>query len=291
MRGLLAFFLGIAVSGVWAQSAVWEIRKGARIMYLGGSLEAMKEADLPLPPEFDLAYTRSEKMIFEADTVEFSRPENQGQLMRKMLLVEESLFDRIEQETFVSLVGLVRSRGLSEQMFEGMRTPLVAANLRAMEYQRLGLLTTLSTSGILDGRARRDRKTIVGLETPQARMNAMLAGAEGVEDSYLLRTIHDVARLKDSHPAMLRGWRKGNEAALTRLSLLGYLKDYPEVYEKNFTGRIDRWMPSLEFYLRDSPREFVLIDLPYLLGPDGLLARFRAIDGVEVVPLILPEEE
>ena len=82
------FFAVISVYSVFAQSSVWKVTNGDKVLYLGGSSHLLRAEDFPLPTEFDMAFDASQEMVFETDINSVSYPEIVQLMMMKSLLPE-----------------------------------------------------------------------------------------------------------------------------------------------------------------------------------------------------------
>ena len=51
---VLIFFLGIAPA--FADSPVWRVTKGDHVLFIGGTVHLLTQADYPLPDAFEQAY-------------------------------------------------------------------------------------------------------------------------------------------------------------------------------------------------------------------------------------------
>jgi uncharacterized protein YbaP (TraB family) len=66
MKKLLLSLLLILITCTqsFAESSVWKIRKGDSAIYLGGTFHILRQADFPLPDEFEKAYAASDMVVF-----------------------------------------------------------------------------------------------------------------------------------------------------------------------------------------------------------------------------------
>ena len=75
---------------------------------------------------------------------------------------------------------------------------------------------------------------------------------------------------------MSRAWEEGDEEALTRAVVDDTREDYPELYQTIFVTRNNAWMEELTREMEGAGVDFVAVGAGHLIGPDGLVAQFRA---------------
>ena len=57
----------ILVSNQAGAACVWKVTRGTNVLYLGGSIHALKSSDYPLPAAYNLACDASDRLVFEVD--------------------------------------------------------------------------------------------------------------------------------------------------------------------------------------------------------------------------------
>jgi len=69
--GIAIAFGCICSLGDLDAASVWRVTDtSGNILYLGGSVHALRSTDYPLPPEYARACDASDKLVFEADPAE-----------------------------------------------------------------------------------------------------------------------------------------------------------------------------------------------------------------------------
>ena len=87
MRKIIMSLMLVLFTCSWAvaESSVWKAQKGTSVLYLGGTCHILREADYPLPPEFDRAYKAADILVFETDLGKFQEPETQQKMLARPL--------------------------------------------------------------------------------------------------------------------------------------------------------------------------------------------------------------
>ena len=69
---LILFFLP---SLCFSETSLWQVSKNGNTLFLGGTIHVLKKEDYPLPVEFDMAFKKSDKLVFETDIDKAKMPE------------------------------------------------------------------------------------------------------------------------------------------------------------------------------------------------------------------------
>lgn len=263
--------LVLSSGNLFGASSVWEVKSGENRVRIAALIDFVNEQDLPLPPEFERAYAEAEQVVFEADALEFSRPQIQARLMRRMMLAEKPLPDRVEQETYLLMAAACRSFGISEDMFDNMHPAMAMENLGVIQRSRLGYSSDFSLSSYFDDRARVEKKTIGSLDPVEVHFRYLASLGEGIEDEFMLQKLSWMQGLEKKVPKIREAWKNGDADLLTAFYLHEMLDDYPDVYDALVKNRNEIWVPVLARLLRTKQTELVLVPVENLLGPNGLL--------------------
>jgi hypothetical protein len=65
-RVIIAVSLTLIVNQAGA-ACVWKVTSGTNVLYLGGSIHALKSTDYPLPAPYNRAFDASDRLVFEVD--------------------------------------------------------------------------------------------------------------------------------------------------------------------------------------------------------------------------------
>ena len=82
---------------------------------------------------------------------------------------------------------------------------------------------------------------------------------------------------------MISAWHTGDTAVLEKTFNQDF-GGYPDIYKAVLVTRNQAWAPKLEALLASGKQYFVIVGALHLVGPDGLLARFKK-DGYTVEQL------
>jgi len=159
--GLAAVFG--CVAGAANAASVWKVSSvSGGIVYLGGSIHALRSQDYPLPAAYNRAFDVSASMALEVDeraVVDASKSiAKAGEYARG-----DSLKRHVDPRTYAFLRKLFSLLGISEEKFSRYRPWYLALLLESPSLN--GRSEDLGVEHFLIGRAHKNRKPGAGLES------------------------------------------------------------------------------------------------------------------------------
>lgn len=265
-----------------ADGAVWRVGpETGPALYLAGTVHLLRPGDLPLPAAYDRAYRDADALVFETDLGRLISPGTQLLLAQYLRLPEgQRLSRQVSDATWQRLARHLRSRGLAPELFDGLRPGGVVLTLLGVEMTRLGA-TEEGVDLRLYRRAARDGKPTTGLEPIEKHLGYLLEMGQDDTDLFLQQMLEELEQSESMLEPLIAAWRSGDEGRLERLLVEEMRIDYSPVYERLLADRNALWWPVLERLFRSPDTELVLVGAAHLVGPDGLLAKFRE-QGVRI---------
>ncbi len=283
LRCLCALLL-LGAPLLWAQGPVWRIADGSSVLYLGATVHMLRPADLPLPAVFDQAYARSDTLLFEVDPGALARPDVQTLIAEGLVYADgRRLSEQLSPATWKRLEQFAGSRGLASGLLQSLRPSGAFLTLLGIELVRLGA-TEEGVDMQLYRRARLDAKQVLGLESVEQHLQYLFAVGEEDPDLFLNQMIDELGGDPALLDDLIDAWRRGDEAALYEEQVLPLKQEYEPLYRRLLLERNQLWWPRIEALLSTPQIELVLVGGAHLVGPDGLLARARAL-GLSVEAL------
>ena len=274
---LLLLFVFITPQSVIAKGPVWKVSKGDNYLYLGGTIHVLSQNDYPLPPQFEVAYTDAETLVFETDINAMSDPVVQMQILQVMMYQDKrSLRDELSADTLKQLDEYLQAREIPANNFDRFTPAGVSMTLSLIELQRLGLGVTSGVDQFFSLRGKNDGKALEGLETIEEQISFINSMNSADGDKMLQSTLRDLGDLSAMWKSMVAAWREGDMLALEALGLDSMERDYPNISKVLLDDRNDRWMQAFPDMLTDNDIEFVLVGSLHMAGEKGLLAQLRA---------------
>jgi uncharacterized protein YbaP (TraB family) len=91
----------------------------------------------------------------------------------------------------------------------------------------------------------------------------------------LAESLKDLDRERANVIRLTNAWKAGDTATVERI-VLDDVKGDPLMYERLLVNRNRAWLPTLDALLKRTGRAFIVVGAAHLVGPDGLLAMFKA---------------
>jgi uncharacterized protein YbaP (TraB family) len=275
-RIILAIFVVVlAATGAPAASSVWKAQKGDAVIYLGGTIHVLREADLPLPPEFERAYRASQEVFFETDISGFRQPATQQQLLKNATYGDGStIADHLSPRTYAELRSYCESNGIPLGSLERLKPSLLMVTLTYLELLKIGV-TEEGVDGIVHGLAKKEKKPVRSLESIDDQVGYLLSMAEGNEDEFVSYSLRELGHAREQFETMLQAWRAGDAPKLDELVVADLKKKFPALYRKLILDRNRNWIGQIVTDRKDARSRFVVVGVGHLVGADGLIEELR----------------
>jgi hypothetical protein len=256
--------------GAGASSCVWRVTgpKGA-ILYLGGSVHALRKIDYPLPAAYNRAFDASSHLVFEDDPKASSK-ETKTLLRAGTYPKGDSLKNHVDPRTYSYIRRFFALVDVPENKFSQYRPWLINVMLSSpsSEHWQLGVEKYLE-------RRAKGSKSISGLESPKEHISFFVDLNDREAEAFLLILFINAANEESAGGNMIRAWRRGDADDLTRM-LHESFRDFPSLSRRLIDIRNRNWIPKIESYLRSGKTYFVVVGAGHMGGPEGLLAMLRA---------------
>lgn len=274
----LTYILSIAVAALllianYSRAAcVWKVTKGSNILYLGGSIHALKSTDYPLPQAYNRAFDASDRLVCEVDPkalLESSR----GILKAGEYPKGDSLKNHVDPRTYDYLRRVFGLLEVPEAKFARYRPWFLSLVLQAPALH--GMSETLGVEEFLIRRARANSKPVSGLESAREHAQVFLGLTDRQSEAMLLMMFLPTQRSKGSTgDEIAKAWRRGDADTDTRI-MTDEFRNFPSLAERFLTDRNRKWIPKIEGYLQSGKTYFVVAGTAHMGGPDGVVALLR----------------
>ncbi len=252
---------------------MWKAQKDGAVVYLLGSVHALKEDAYPLPAVIEAAFDRSEVVVFEVDLDEMTSA-------ALKMLEAGSLGDG---QTLEQVAGPViwsdfsrkmDAAGMPSGMFQFMKPWMAALTLASLELERAGYSPAAGIDTHFSERAKEAGKERTALETVdfQVGLFADLTPEESL--AFLEYTVADLETMIPVLDELAAKWSVGDTGYVQRM-MGDEFDDYPELYEKLISGRNRSWMPAVEGLLAGRRDAMVVVGAMHLIGDDGIVEMLR----------------
>ena len=255
---------------------IWKISGPTGAVYLVGSVHLLTKDYYPLSPALDAAFKDSDLLVEEADLGELEAPASQLKLLTRGLLPGDQSLDAVlSPATYALVTRRVAALGMPIEPLKRFKPWMLALTLVELEWQKAGFDASLGLDRHFYDRAKVDGKIVQGLETIDFQLSLFDQMTKDEQDRMLAESLNDLDRVQASVLTLTNAWKAGDAATVERL-VLDDVKDDPVMYERLLVDRNRNWLPTLDALLTRNGRAFVVVGAAHLVGPDGLLAMFRA---------------
>ena len=269
--GLLLLFPAVCFS----ETSLWQVSKNGNTLYLGGTIHVLKKEDYPLPVEFNQAFKKADKLVFETDIDKAQTPEF-GQKISKLMTYPKgkSLKDALNKSTFEKLKQYLAKRNIPIEQFIQLKPQMIVLVMTVIELKRMGMVD-IGVDQYFHQKAKAEGKLLGYFETVDQQIKFLTSMGQGNENEMILSTIKDMGRMKSMMSIIKSAWLNGDEDKMAKVSLTEMMQDYPDLYQMLLVKRNNNWMPLIEKMMQDKKVEMILVGALHLVGKDGLLQQLR----------------
>jgi uncharacterized protein YbaP (TraB family) len=255
---------------------IWRISSPTGVMYLVGSVHLLTKDYYPLNPSLETAFNDSDLLVEEADLGELEAPASQFKLLTRGLLPGDQSLDKVlTPSTYELVTKRVEALGMPLEPLKRFKPWMLALTLVQLEWQKAGFDASLGLDRHFYDRAKVDGKAVQGLETVDFQLSLFDGMSAEEQDRMLAGSLEDLDAERANVVRLISAWKAGDVSTVERL-MLDDLKDDPIMYKRLLVDRNRTWLPKLDALLARSGRAFVVVGAAHLVGPEGVLAMFRA---------------
>jgi uncharacterized protein len=272
---------------------MWKATRGNQIVYLLGTIHAVRSGFYPVSDEIDKAFAQSKELLVECI------PDRD-----KIIKVSKSISDKCAYQNGDNLykhlsAGTKRVfeeylawAGEPKEIYETYRPFEVSGLISSDSVRRYGL-TVPGLDRYLIGKAKQANKKIVELESVEFQLNLLSGLSEAEQDAELLSsllTLQDVAVNLDK---IIFAWRQGDPDDLEQLITKAPRSDseLKAVYDKIIIARNQGMIRKLEYCLQNDKdgTYLVAVGAGHMVGNYGLPALLKE-KGFSVSQVLAPKE-
>ncbi len=256
---LISFVFVVCITPAEAGSPVWKVTDGkGGTLYLGGSIHALRRTDYPLPPAFDEAFKKSDRLVFEDEE---GKKEAEKIFKTAEYPRGDSLKKHVDPRTYAYVVKVFSLLGVPEATVAKYRPWALTMMLWSPS-------NDLGVEGYFLKRARATKKPVSGLVSTREHYAVFTGLTDRQAEGVLL--LNFIPRGGASFDQMVSAWKRGDADRLWRETHDSY-SDYPAFGERLLEARNRRWIPKIESFLQSGKNYFVIVGMGHLGGPGGLL--------------------
>jgi len=222
------------------------------------------------------AYTDSDLLVEEVDIADMTGPGTQLSMLTRGMQPSSMPLDKVLSPATMALLSKkAQEVGLPLEALKQFKPWMIALTIEAMEWQKAGFDQELGLDKHFFDQAQADGKAVQGLETVEYQLSRFDEMPMDLQDRLLAETLKDIDTEQASMSRLIDAWRAGDAPAVERI-VLKDLQQEPQLYQRLLVERNRNWLPKLDALFARRGRAMVVVGAAHLVGPDGLLATFKA---------------
>jgi uncharacterized protein YbaP (TraB family) len=254
---------------------LWSVESENNTIYLLGSIHFMKKDSYPLPEAVESIYDCCSTVVFETDLDGMKDPHSQMNIMKKGLYPSGHTLSRnISSRTYELLRQKMTDMGLPVSQFEPFKPWMVSLTIASAEILRLGFEPDLGIDPYFFNKARRDKKTMLFLESNEFQINLLAGLSKRQQEEFLRQTLKDLEVLEENFNVMIDAWEDGNADKLASFFMTSF-DEYPDLYRRILTDRNTRWVSRISNMMREGNDILVIVGAAHLAGKDSVIELLR----------------
>jgi uncharacterized protein len=235
-------------------------------------MHELRASDYPLPASVDDLYKSADALVMELDLDDLDAGAGQAAFLQAGLLPDgKSLKDVIAATLYARTDHEARALGIDLARLDRFEPWMVAVSLLELGTRRAGFEAERGVEQYLVGKARRDHKEVIGLETVEFQLSLFDQLSSHDQQALLEQTVQELDSAGTTLDRLARAWREG-ELDTAATELLGEFDGFPELYAELVKDRNARWVPALERLLGDGRHYLVVVGALHLVGDDSVVA-------------------
>ncbi|MBS1991372.1 MAG: TraB/GumN family protein [Cyanobacteria bacterium SZAS LIN-3] len=258
---------------------LWCCKKGARTIYLLGTIHVARSGFYPLPEEMEKALTESKILFVEADVLQLSR-EKMIEALKKLGLYTppDCLSKNLSASARDALNQYVDWSGETLSMYEPYKPWVVGQLLTSSNTRKAGYKADLGIDRHLLQEAHATSKKIIPLETVESQLGVISSFDKNTQEKLLLGDIVAVRNAKGQMEKIESLWSKGDADSLYSIGLDGETRDsaLDTAREALLDKRNQEMLQVLSKNLPEHGTVLVAVGAAHLGGKQGLVAKLSA---------------
>ncbi len=257
-----------APPALMADPALWVVRDADTTIYLLGTVHVLKPGTQWLDGGVKKAYDASSEVVLELLQPE---PAAMQASMGKYGIDPDGpvLTAKLSPELKAAYLKTTGELGLPAPAFEKFQPWLVSVVMSLTAIQKAGYDPESGVEKQITAVAKRDGKTMAGLETADEQLSFFASLPEAAQIALLKSTIEQLPTVNTMFADMVGSWAKGDPDALARLLNAG-MRDSPELVKILLTDRNQRWAKWIDDRLDRPGTVFVAVGAGHLAGKNSV---------------------
>lgn len=263
--------------------AMWEVRRGASVVTLFGTVHALPRGVDWFRPHVLAALDGSDRLVMETLPPDGAVGTMPVVIRLARTMKPRPMADRVPESHRLALEeAIVRLQAPPLEWYDSWFIALTLSNLQAAEH---GLDPRVGVEAVLAERAKIRNQPIAGLETAEQQLIYFDALSEADQRQLLMATLDDLPDSRALTAQLVSDWMAGRTEALAH-SLNRDFQRSPMLMRMLVNDRNARWAAWIDAELKKPGRTFLAVGAGHLAGPGSLQdeLRKRGLEAKRVEP-------
>lgn len=253
---------------VFAKSSVWIAEKDGHSIIIAGSVHLVHPSQLPLPAEYLKAFSLSERVVFEIDLDEMNQSTSLVKMISAFRLKATTLDKTLRSDVWQDLNTVMKEYNVPHALlaydaaFMSFSLPLII--WKSQGYQE-------GIDKLLYDQAKRDGKKIIGLETFDEQLKALVTLQEIDPNILIKQTLKEIKKPQFSLDNLIKELYQGQQTMLEKQIAIYDTKEMESFYQTLLINRNKAWIPKIDQLAKDSKSTMVIVGAMHLAGNDSVL--------------------
>ena len=256
-----------------AEPGLWLAQGPQARVYLFGTIHVLPKGQAWESPAIAQALAASEELWLEVPD-----PGNVPEAQRLMSAIgvdpQHPLSTKLSPQGLARLDAVAKALGMpgGEQALERMRPWLASVAIEGAILAHAGYDPDSGVEPQLLHDAVAAGKPVRGFETLDQQLHFFSDMPPALELDMLQNTLQDFAQGKQQIDALVAAWLKGDEAAITRMTVDEVKIPFPALYRTLLVDRNEAWAGAIAVMLQGPGVKFIAVGVAHLSGPDSVQA-------------------
>lgn len=251
--------------------ALWKVTDADSTLYLFGTVHLMQ-------PDINWQRRDMQAAFDEVGTIFFESPDDDKSALQANLLQRkygvyppgEQLSDHLDSINYNRLTAAAYNSDVPLARLESFKPWLAADILVVAGADKAGLRYENSADAQMRTKAKLSEKKIRALDDAQTYINAVGKQPDWVQLQALEQTIKNFNTLVNDTKTVNAAWLVGDTQLLEQELMLPAKSRSPQLYAALFTKRNDKWVNTLDEFMKGDSNAMVVAGIGHMLGVQGL---------------------
>jgi uncharacterized protein YbaP (TraB family) len=267
-------------TGTYADALpLWEIQGASNRVFLLGSVHFLRPSDYPLPAGMEAAYAAADELVMEIDMDDLD-PVAAQTTMSSLATDGPDLQEGMGKAGYADVAELAKAAGINIEQFASFEPWFAGLMIVQLRMLQMGFDPAWGIETQFSERARKDGKSIRGLETLTGQLSFMDELDMETQRLFLLETLKDSAETEAEMQTIMTAWQTGDTSALAELQL-ELQQEAPELNDALFTRRNRNWVPQIIELTKQKQDYLVIVGAMHMAGDNSVLELLEA-EGIKV---------